>query len=853
MAVGPCSLQLQERRPELVEMWSRCISEVLDLLHEEQVITTEDVSFVRGDHLGKTDQMRNLLDVLHGRGEESCRAFVDMLERKRHLLLQARSQPQQQHSQGSSLETPQNLLEVHKKILGSQHGTVVDYIGKSRPGQPLEESYTEITLSLNETFTVRGQHEVTEVGNAFKKLDSERRCEFETISKNLLQQDMVTAVLCGVAGSGKTTVTKRFVQYWSKDSLTSKIVFIFTFRELNLITECRSLQELLSTHYSHLKPILNQVFSKDPSRILFIFDGLDEFQFPLDFDKTPKCTDPEMPQRINHMVVNLLKGNLLHGCSMLITSRPHAVSKLPQALIQNFYKILGFSALQQKEYFRKSCGTPEAADEIWQYVSARPPLFLMCHIPAFCWIIVTALQEKISVTAGTENTITVTEIYCRFLKAILVFHGEQKDGSQIQKLLKAQQLLRTMRPRLKDLGALAFKGLVERRFIFGPGDLTWFALDQNDLSKMFLVEILKEDRDFLAYEKSYHFVHTSLQEFFAALYYVLESQTGMDPFSCLKSALLPVHRRLAAGMRKLFGPERVLRKRVKEAFNWSHRHQSGHMDLFCRFVSGLLVPRTRQILEGIFAPPGGAHPQLFLLRLLHKQLDSSSLVPERQVNVCHCLYEAQDPGMMDRLKSWLAHVSQGQAQNSPRDWTELAFLLQLANNLDELNLENRGLGADGLRRLLPVLPFFSTLRLGQNPLGSEGAAVLATVLKSPDCRIERLWVVGAGLGSEGVKMLSEGLKENSTVVDLRLAINNIGDDGAGCLADVLMRNRTLKDIRLRDNLITDKGAELFMAALRENTTLEYLWLFDNKISKAGVRRLKDFAKTRESLDIKSCT
>ncbi|XP_058857131.1 protein NLRC3-like [Acipenser ruthenus] len=891
MAFGPYQLQLLERRPELVSDWSKEIETILDALQGKRIITEEDLSRINGDSLGKRDKMRNLLDVLHGRGEDACSGFVAELK----ILACVKSEPPSANgscfskrapctmqsnaelrsgdtqvdkpdeiNQGTGMldsmqeaESQLSPLKKHQEILANDYGKVVDYISTSRQSEDLEERYTDITVTRKESYAEQRQHEVTEVGNAFKKLEWESSgnlCEFRTIFRNLLQLDEGVTLLCGVAGSGKTTVTKKLIQEWAKDPQPAKIVFVFTFRELNLITDPKSLKELLSSHYSHLKPVLSQILA-DPSRILLILDGLDEFRFPLVFEKTPKCTDPDIPQRVSEVVVNLLNRNLLPGLSVLVTSRPHAVCKIPQKHVGNFYKILGFSESQQKEYFRKSSPTPEAAEEIWGYISAHRPLFLMCHIPAFCWIAVTALREKVAFTETRENLTTVTEIYCRFLKAILVFHGDQKAGSHIQSLLAAPESLSSLRRHLKDLGALAFKGLIEKRFIFDQADLSSFAVDQGGLSCMFLVEILKEDQDRFTYERSYHFVHTSLQEFFAALYYVLESHTGRDPFSCLKPAPLPDPWGLVARAHRLLGVRKVLRKRVKDVFCWSHQLQSGHLDLFCRFLSGLLVPRTCRILEGIFSPRQieATLCLQFLFRLLQKQLSSAALSSERLVNVCHCLYEAQDPAIRDRVGRLLERASQGEEERRPGDWTEMAFLLQITSALEELDLENRGLGPEGVRRLQPVLPFFKTLRFGQNPLGAEGAALLAEVLKSPDCKIERLWVVGTGLGSEGVAKLCEGLLKNSSVVDLRMAINNIGDEGAASLAEVLKRNKTLKDIRLRDNMITDRGAELLMQALQENSTLEDLWLYDNKISKNGVRVLKEFAKAREGLDIKICT
>uniref|UniRef100_A0A8C9U6V8 Si:dkey-118k5.3 n=1 Tax=Scleropages formosus TaxID=113540 RepID=A0A8C9U6V8_SCLFO len=809
------------------------------------------------------------------------------------------------------------LLRKHKEILGREH-VPADYLsvrGGQLSGSELGP-FTETTLSQRQGYAVplRYQHETTEVGDAFRKAElgpegQGQTCEFSKVCQSLLfdRADGVT-LLSGVAGSGKTTLVRRLVHDWAASEESQKVVFSLSFRELNLVSEPQSLQELLCVHYNHLRAILPQILASDFGRILLILDGLDEFRFPLDFDRTPKCSDPELAQSMGDMVVNLIKGNLLPGMSLLLTSRPHALSKVPPQLVSVFYTVLGFSPDQQRQYFLQTCRTPRAAEKVLQYVSSHQPLLLMCHIPAFCWIVATALQDSVEAQGSTplqdpmplsthETTdspiatepktmctltdapqgpgkpATVTEIYCCFLKAILVFHGEGREGtSRVHRLQEAPRVLRGMRSLLRDLGALAFRGLLERRFLFDAADLGALALNCSDLSRAFLVEILREDRASLACERSFHFIHTSVQEFLAALYYVLQSLSGADPFFSPKPGLASLTgKALTAATCRLLGHNRLVRRNVKKAFRLSESHQSGHLDLFCRFVSGLLVPGTHQILDGIFpreprklfpgstgraaAPTSPTSAPPFLLRLLHSQLQRQELRPERQVNACHCLYEALDPGLSARMQNWLCLLAQQAVAGSVRteqDWSELAFLLELSPSLQDLNLEAQGLGAEGLRRLLPVLPLFSTLRLGLNPLGPEGAAILSQALRSPDCRIERLWVVQTGLGCEGMKILTEGLRENHTVVDLRMAINGIGDEGAYCLAELLRTNRTLRDIRLRDNKVTDKGAECLMAALVENTTLQCLWLFDNKFSKDGVQRLKEFAKGRATLDIKVC-
>ncbi|XP_028817941.1 NLR family CARD domain-containing protein 3 [Denticeps clupeoides] len=891
MAVGPFSNRVRECRVELVETCSRHVASLLDLLYNVGAVTEEDVSLVTGGSgAGERDRMRTLLDVLYGRGEEACRAFYHMLQS---------TETQTGSVDVSGQQNLQEHLQKHKDILGKEHETI-DYLSirSSRSGGC---SFIDITLSKHRgcTFPFPYQHESAMVGDAFRGLTvrqescgHDQTCAFRELCQTLLSGSSSGPImLSGVAGSGKTTLVRRLVQEWASQADSQKVVLSLSFRELNLINEPVSLQELLTVHYSHLKTILSDILAHKTQDVLLILDGLDEFGFPLDFERTPKCSDPERVQTVGAMVVNLIKGSLLPGISILLTARPHAVSKVPPQLVNLSCSVLGFSPAQQRQYFEQNCGSPQAAEKVWGFVSSHKPLMLMCHIPAFCWIVSTALQDgtlclkkgsaaknQDASTLGMRGdaskeaknahipSITITDIYCCFIKTIMVFHAEgREEGSHFNRLQDSPRVLEEAYPVLRDLGALAFKGLLERRFLFDSSDLGDLSQDSAGLSRVFLVEILKENRALLTVEKSFYFLHTSVQEYLAALYFVLQLLSGSNPFSGPKHRTLRfppgLHKVFSSAARKLHGPSRLLRHRVKKALLWSQRHQSGYMDLFCRFVSGLLVPQTRFILQGLF-PREPRNPCVlsptppFLLDLLHSQLESSSLCPERQVNLCHCLYEAKDPGLTKRLQGWLSVLAQ-RSQSEPssvfqRDWSELAFLLQLNPDVSILKLDSQHLDAEGLCRLLPVLPLFCTLSLAQNPLGPAGAAMLSVALQSPDCRIESLWLVKTELGCEGVRILAEALKENSTVVDLRMAINQIGDVGAGCLADLLKANRTLKDIRLRDNQMTDRGADLLMTALHENTTLQCLWLFDNKFSKDGVRKLKEFSKRRSHLDIKVC-
>lgn len=604
MAVESCSVELQKHRVELVENWSKLLHPLLDQLLDMGAVTEEDVSFIKGSGLlGERDCMRTLLDVLHGRGEESCQAFLFLIR-----------------SANLSMKDPMiDHLQRHKDILARQH-TPGNYLS-STSGLPKADCFMDMTFLRHSgrQVPIHFQHETSVVGDAFRAGRAESRgngdtCSFKDIYASLLcDSGHGVALLAGVAGSGKTTVIKRLVQECALDADTQKIILPLSFRELSLITEPQSLLVLLSDQYSHLKPCLLQLMTSNQDQLLLILDGLDEFSYPLDFERTPRCSDPERELSVGAMVVNLIKGNLLPDITILLTSRPHAVAKVPQLLVNKFYNVLGFSPAQQRQYFERSCSSSQIAATVWGFVSSHKPLQLMCHIPAFCWIVSTALhngtsclvsetvpqggESKISSseegedqghTSSEPNTVlnnhhaigskpvTITEIYCCFFKTILLFHVSGcVDGMHLNRLQDAPRVLKESQTKLRCLGALAFKGLLERRFIFDSSDLAAFSLDCTELLRAFLVEILKEDRSSLTYEKNFYFIHTSVQEFLAALYYVLESLSGSDPFKGLQSHLMCI-------ISKLRRPKHVLRRRIKKALHWGERHQSGHLDLFCR-------------------------------------------------------------------------------------------------------------------------------------------------------------------------------------------------------------------------------------------------------------------------------
>ena len=83
-----------------------------------------------------------------------------------------------------------------------------------------------------------------------------------------------------------------------------------------------------------------------------------------------------------------------------------------------------------------------------------------------------------------------------------------------------------------------------------------------------------------------------------------------------------------------------------------------------------------------------------------------------------------------------------------------------------------------------------SVSIGENKLGDEGVSVLCESLKT-NTTLEKLDIEGDGdedvLGATGAKLIAEMLKVNTPLTTLNLRNNEIGPEGAIAIAEALPR------------------------------------------------------------------
>ncbi|XP_037553008.1 NLR family CARD domain-containing protein 3-like, partial [Nematolebias whitei] len=354
-------------------------------------------------------------EVLEGDDEEQRRSrealmkiTVSFLRRMKQEELADRLQSRQ-----VAAVSQRNLKSCVKK----RFQCVFEGIAKAGNPTLLNEIYTELYITEGGTGEVNDEHEVRQIETASRKPHTpETTIRQEDIFKLPpgRHEPVRTVMTKGVAGIGKTVLTQKFTLDWAEDKANQDIHFMFpfTFRELNVLKEKKfSLVELVHHFFTETK----EMCSFEDFQLVFIFDGLDECRLPLDFHNNQILTDVTESTSVDVLLTNLIRGKLLPSARLWITTRPAAANQIPAECVGMVTEVRGFTDPQKEEYFRKRFRDEEQASRIISHIKPSQSLHIMCHIPVFCWITATVLEDVLKSREGGELPNTLTEMYIHFL------------------------------------------------------------------------------------------------------------------------------------------------------------------------------------------------------------------------------------------------------------------------------------------------------------------------------------------------------------------------------------------------------------------------------------------------------
>uniref|UniRef100_A0A8C1N087 NACHT domain-containing protein n=2 Tax=Cyprinus carpio TaxID=7962 RepID=A0A8C1N087_CYPCA len=684
------------------------------------------------------------------------------------------------------------------------------YEGTAKQGNPtlLNEIYTELYITESESGEISNEHEVRQIETQSRRAateDTPIKCS--DIFKPLTGQDkpIRTVLTKGVAGIGKTVSVQKFILDWAegKENQDVQLIFPLPFREINLMKDkTLSLSDLLHEFFPETKEM---EISSDKYKVLFIFDGLDECRLSLDFQSDVRLCDVSESASVDVLLKNLIVGNLLPSALIWITSRPAAADLVPSECVHRVTEVRGFNDPQKKEYFRKRIRDQSLANRIISHLKSSRSLFIMCHIPVFCWISAAVLEKMLSQAESEEIPKTLTQMYTHFLMAQINIKDtkyKKKEDTDKKMIFK--------------LGKLAYEHLEKGNLIFYEEDLRECGIDVTEASVYsgLCTQIFREE--FVLYQgKVFCFVHLSVQEHLAALYVHLSCTNHNinvfdDITSVSKISLSELHQR---------------------AVDKALQSKNGHLDLFLRFLLGLSLESNQGLLQGLIALKiSSSDSNEETVEHIKKKIRSSRS-PKKSINLFHCLNELGDHSVVEEIQQYLNSGTLAEAKLTSLQWSALVFFLLTVEQMKDVFELHKFVGRENasdkvVRKLLPVIKESRSAHLDDCNITAKGCAALASALRSNPSNLRELDLSGNKLLDLGIKHLSDGLKDPHCKLE-KIKLRDCGVTGVGCadLASALRSNpEHLTELDLTDNKLGSSEVQL-LSELKDDSTYKLSQLY----------------------------
>ncbi|XP_073670571.1 NACHT, LRR and PYD domains-containing protein 3-like [Paramisgurnus dabryanus] len=780
----------------------------------------------------------------------------------------------------------QRVKDQHKTIMKNKFESLFEGIKQRENQTLLKRIYTQLYLIEGESEGVNEEHEVLHMekntrtqhlqdttiycNDIFKPLPEP---EYKT-EKRRERKDKIKSVLTkGIAGIGKTVSVQKFILDWAEGTANQDVdfMFVFPFRELNLIQDDRySLHKLLLDFYPELQDLDSKIY--DECKVVFIFDGLDENRMTLMFSDAEKVSEVTETSSVPVLISNLIKGDLIPSALIWITSRPAAANQIPSKHINRLTEIQGFNDDQKEEYFRKKISDEHQASRIISHVRRSRSLHIMCHIPVFCWISSTVLQNILKQdNERAEIPKTLTEMYIHFLLIQMNMKNEKYDERDPEKLLQSNREV------IVKLSELAFKQLMKGNVMFYEEELRESGIDITDASVYsgICTEIFKEESG-IHQRKIYCFIHLSFQEFLAAFYVLYCHIVNNKQLFLYEEDEYDYD-----SPEEISDSESLIRGAVNEALE----SKTGHLDLFLRFLLGISLESNQSLLQDLLTHTVGTIMEVtqYIKDKIKGRNDDDGdddgdddISAERSINLFLCLLEVNDQTLYREIEEFVRSDKHSEKKLSAAHCSAIAYMLQMSEEvLDELNLKKYNTTEEGRRRLIPAVTnctraIFTDwiitmesckmlssclqssnssvrdLDLSNNDLQDSGVKLISDALKSPDCKLHTLRLSGCNLTAECCESLSSCLQSsNSSVRDLDVSNNDLQDSGVKHISETLKSpDCKLQILRLSLCNLTAECCESLSSCLQSsNSSVRDLDVSNNDLQDSGVKLISDALKS----------
>ena len=397
--------------------------------------------------------------------------------------------------------------------------------------------------------------ELLRYGSVDKIIEKKEPIEYEAMFSHphSREGEKYTVLIDGAPGVGKSTLCKRIAKDWANGTVEElkkfKLVMLVPLRHFH---RAKNIDEIFkkTDHEETYRSAIDIVKRDSGEGILLMLDGFDELS-------------PELRKDSKSLFLELITGRRLTNCTLFVTSRPYASQDLKSLeIFSRHVEILGFSEDQINDCI-KSAFPEESdkgkADDLIRDLASREDLLSLCYVPMNCAIVIAVYRGE-----GLSLPNTVTELYKMYLTRALERYA-RKTGLERSRKIRLENLPGDLDKRVNALAGIAYKLLINDKFIFSQEDLEASRVAGMELEKTGLVTSFTIEDGYGEIE-NFQFLHLTIQEFLAAWHASQLSPKEQAAIICdFGNSRLKLMHYFLAGITKLQG------QNVREAFNQSFK------------------------------------------------------------------------------------------------------------------------------------------------------------------------------------------------------------------------------------------------------------------------------------------
>ena len=312
-------------------------------------------------------------------------------------------------------------------------------------------------------------------------------------------------------------------------------MYLLSFRQLNLLeNKCVTLREILNwstvlDDKCNINDFTFEYIVNRPKEVMIILDGYDEYSkqdyIAGNLEEHPNDARRKMP--VAALCSKLIKGKILKGAIVMITSRPDESDKMGGIRFKRYVEIAGFSSEQVKEYIEKYFKNNEnMKNAVLKHVMNNENLVSFAHIPMLCYLLCFEMEYTLTESENPDDLpVSTTDVYTKLVDIFELKHCAESEYRQkeIPEQFKGPPVIKNT---LEKLSKLAAKLLVERKPTFDESEMEG-DFDAEEVKKLKGSGLLYCGQPFrtelITTTKHFSFTHLTVQEFLAARWFVKEN------------------------------------------------------------------------------------------------------------------------------------------------------------------------------------------------------------------------------------------------------------------------------------------------------------------------------------------